>query len=232
LEVTVNLNNVIGIELRDGHAPFAGYPVNDCSFTILPDGGSLETISITAKNYSTASLATELQNVIQAQIALSACTVAYDANTGKYTITGATDFTIDFSLTTESEMLSYALGFGVSVFTHTSTASVLLSTGAADLQNGKYVQITCPDLRGAYGNTDIIQKIHLAGPANYFVNESHYPRRFLRHIMQIKTLTMFLFTKLATGKTVPFDNRGQAIELEFLAIRLVHRPVVTQLLYT
>jgi hypothetical protein len=232
MEVTVNLRNLIGFELREGCVPRSGYPVSACTFTIT-DGGTDYAISITAQNYTAATLATELQTLIQAVGALSAYTVTYNTNTdGKYIITGDAEFTIDFSASDESEMLNYALGLSHDTFVHTSTSMVVTSTGTVDLQNGKYMQITCPELKNFYGNTDIIRKIHVPDSVNYYSMDTAPIRRFLRPITRVVTLTLYLYVKYPTGKLVPFNNRGHMIDLEFLAVTLVQRRLVEQRIET
>jgi hypothetical protein len=231
--LTVNLRNVVGFKLRDGCVPRSGYPINACTFTITHSGTDYS-VSITAKDYTVATLATELQTLIQAaDAALSGYTVTYNTNTdAKYIITGTADFTIDFSATTNSKMLNYALGLSHDTFVHTSSSSVLTSTGSADIQNGKYLYITCPELGDAYGNSDVIQRIHVPDPVNYYSSDTAPVRRFLYPVTKMSVLTLYLYVKTATGQMVPFDNRGHAIDFEFFVLTLVNRRIVERRIIT
>lgn len=222
LTVPVRTHNVVAIRVNEACLPRSGYVVSPCTFTVTPSGGSRVTVTVPGnKNYDVTSLATELQTVLQAaDAALSAYTVAYTTTTSKFTITGASAFAVDFGATVASRNLNYALGLGHATFVHASAGSVLVSTGIADLQNGKYALFTCPQIKGVLGNTDVIGFMSIAGSVNYKTDESPHFRRFTQMQAYMGDVTVKIKTRVPSGECVIFDNRGVDLFVVFDVVSL------------
>lgn len=234
LTVPVRTHNVVAIRINEACLPRSGYVVSPCTFTVTPTGGPPVTVTVPGnKNYDVTSLATELQTAMQAaDAALSAYTCAYATTTSKFTIAGASDFTVQFGATVSSRNLNYALGFGHATFAHASAGSALVSRGIADLQNGKYALFTCPQIKGVLGNTDIIGFMSIAGSVNYKTDESPHFRRFSQMQSYMGDVTVNIKTRVPSGECVQFDNRGVDLFVVFDVVFLHNQQSAERQVFT
>jgi hypothetical protein len=176
------------------------------------------TITMEPKYYTSTTLAAALQSAINAFD--SAMTVSYDATTEKLTFSTATQ---GFNVVFEDANLSYALGFAAVANTELQALTLAdgaysgSSTGVVDLTPGLYLYVTSEDLKPHYGNTDVVETLHIVDGHNLNGHVTKPVRRFAKPVDHMRTVRLKALTRQHDGTYVPYDTQGRTFGFTFYA---------------
>jgi hypothetical protein len=100
-----------------------------------------------------------------------------------------------------------------------SAVTTISSTGRADLFGGRYVALTCDDLRQRYSNDSTVAWISQAADVNVLdLTEGSATFRRFPQPMPLDVLAMKLWIHLPTGKVAAADTSLLSFQLRFLTV--------------
>jgi hypothetical protein len=100
-----------------------------------------------------------------------------------------------------------------------SAVTTISSAGRADLFGGRYVALTCDDLRQRYSNDSTVAWISQAADVNVLdLTEGSATFRRFPQPMPLDVLAMKLWIHLPTGKVAAADTSLLSFQLRFLTV--------------
>lgn len=141
-----DIHEVQGLKVIAAEIPFSYYVFNSTNNTFIlteitpPGAGVPLTVTMNVGNYTSTTLAIELERALEAAGVLD-YTVTFDSATLKYTIstTGGEDFSLTFGSSTDLGITNPRLWLGFPAGVSTSTAGVLVAPNAAHVSGPDYL---------------------------------------------------------------------------------------------
>jgi hypothetical protein len=192
--------------------PFSFYTINSYN-NILKFNGGVDSITITPGNYTTGSLAAELQSRLSVAFPGESPAVTYSNRTFKLTITKTSAFIVDAAVNVPSSTAATMLGFKTS----STTGTAATGDSALNISGSNYILIKSDYLtkpihhKTLYVNDDY-QSVLFAAPVNTSPGDiiTHEPELPIRFSYKISIADGDIFD-LAL-----YDDNGNVLDLNGL----------------
>lgn len=155
IKLPTSFKNVIALNLQSFEPPSFMYnfttSLENTTFKFALGTNAYQDLIIDEGKYTTTTLATELQRVINANANISGITVAVGDDTGKLSFTHtSSDFKVKFPLINNKLNLGFILGFTKTEYTKTAVGSrVLVAEKILDIGFNNYYYFSLNDYQGS-----------------------------------------------------------------------------------